>query len=150
MEEITKEWPVEFLVPVEDTKLSNPDIIGSQSVIRAEYDAPSSNRKKKKEDVQEINNASVKTASDSPGDDEVSQDKEGEEDKQKQGEVTPPRDPIDEAETSKKRKVSPTKPSSQKKSKASKPKLQTVLMVDDIDLIIATVSDTIRRYFTVQ
>jgi len=43
---------------------------------------------------------------------------------------------------SKKRKVSPTKPSSWKKSKASKPKLQTVLMVDDIDLIIIVVSDT--------
>jgi hypothetical protein len=56
--------------------------------------------------------------------------------------VTPPKDPIDEAETSKKIKVSPMKPSSQKKSKASKPKLQTMLMVDDIDLIIATVSDT--------
>jgi hypothetical protein len=34
------------------------------------------------------------------------------------------------------------KPSSWKKSKASKPKLQTVLMVDDIDLIIVVVSDT--------
>jgi hypothetical protein len=29
MREITKEWPAKFLVPVEDAKLSDPDIIGS-------------------------------------------------------------------------------------------------------------------------
>jgi hypothetical protein len=34
------------------------------------------------------------------------------------------------------------KPSSWKKSKASKPKMETILMVDDIDLIIVVVSDT--------
>jgi hypothetical protein len=34
------------------------------------------------------------------------------------------------------------KPSSWKKSKASKPKLETVLMMDDIDLIIVVVLDT--------
>jgi hypothetical protein len=38
MEEITKEWPVEFLVPVEDTKLSDPDIIGSPLVTQFEHD----------------------------------------------------------------------------------------------------------------
>jgi hypothetical protein len=30
MEEITKAWPAKFLVPVEDTDLSNPGIIRSQ------------------------------------------------------------------------------------------------------------------------
>jgi hypothetical protein len=34
MEEITKEWPAEFLVPVEDAELSDPDIIGSPLVTR--------------------------------------------------------------------------------------------------------------------
>jgi hypothetical protein len=34
MEEITKEWPAEFLVPVEYAELSNPDIIGSPLVTR--------------------------------------------------------------------------------------------------------------------
>jgi hypothetical protein len=110
-------------------------------VIREEYDASNSSKKKKKEYVQEINNAS-----DSPrkgGDDEVDkEEKEGEEDKHKQGEVTPPRNPLEEAETSKKIKVSPTKLASQKKSKASNPKLQTVFTVDDIDLIIIVISDT--------
>jgi hypothetical protein len=145
MEEITKEWPEELLVPVNHAELSDPDLIGSLVVTREEYDAPNSSRKKKKEDVQEIHNTSEETASDSPsrgGDDEVDkEEKEGEEDKQKQGEVTPPRNPLEEAETSKKRKVSPMKPTSRKKSKASKPKLQTVLMVDDFDFIIAAVSD---------
>jgi hypothetical protein len=56
--------------------------------------------------------------------------------------VTLPKDPIDEVETSKKRKGSPMKPSSRKKSKASRPKLQNVLTVDDINLIIVVVSDT--------
>jgi hypothetical protein len=81
MEEITKEWSAEFLVPVEQTELSNPDIIGSPVVTREEYDGPSSTKKKKKkEEVQEINNASEETASDSPGGgggDEVNQEGRG-------------------------------------------------------------------------
>ena len=56
--------------------------------------------------------------------------------------MTPPKHPIVERETSKKRKVSPTKRSSQKKSKASKPKLRTMLTMYDINLIIIVVSDT--------
>jgi hypothetical protein len=38
VEEINKEWPAEFLVPVEDIKLSNPNIIGSPLVTRVEHD----------------------------------------------------------------------------------------------------------------
>jgi hypothetical protein len=34
------------------------------------------------------------------------------------------------------------KPTLRKKSKASKPHMQTILMMDDIDLIIVVVSDT--------
>jgi hypothetical protein len=93
-----------------------------------------------------LNSASEETTSDSlggGGDDEVDKEEDkGEEDKQKQGEVTPPRDPIDEAETSMKRKVSPMKPTSLKNSKATKPQMQIVLMMDDIDFIIFVVSDT--------
>jgi hypothetical protein len=93
-----------------------------------------------------LNNTSEETASDSlrqgGGDKVDKEENEGKEGKQKKGEVTLLKDPLTEAETSKKRKGSPTKPSSRKKSKASKPKLQTVLMVDDIDVIIIVVSDT--------
>jgi hypothetical protein len=67
MEEITKEWPAKFLIPVDQAELSDPDLIGSPVVTREEYDAPSSSRRKKKEEVQELNNASEETSSDSPG-----------------------------------------------------------------------------------
>jgi hypothetical protein len=130
MEEITKEWSAKFLVPVEQIELSDIDIIGSPLVIRTKYDGPSStNKKKKKEEVQDIdseekNNASEEDVSDSPaggGEDEVNQEEEGEEDKKDKGEVTSSKDPLTEAEMSKKRKGSPQKPSAQKKSQATKP-----------------------------
>jgi hypothetical protein len=62
----------------------------------------------------------------------------------KQGEVTLPKDPLTETETSNKRKGSPTKPSSWKKSKANKPPFHFVLMVNDIYLIIVSVSNTLE------
>jgi hypothetical protein len=83
MEEITKEWSAKFLVPFEQTKLSNPDIIRSPVVTREKYDGPSNSKKKKKEEMQEINSASEETTSESPrggGDDEVDKkEAEGEE-----------------------------------------------------------------------
>jgi hypothetical protein len=50
-------------------------------------------------------------------------------------------DPIDETNPSKKRKVSPMKPISRKKYRASKTNLQTMLMLDDFDFIITTISN---------
>jgi hypothetical protein len=67
MEEITKEWPAKFLVLVEQTKLSDPDLIKSLVVTREEYDGPNNNKRKKKEEVQEMNNALEETTPDSPG-----------------------------------------------------------------------------------
>jgi hypothetical protein len=49
--------------------------------------------------------------------------------------------PLDDVGPSKERKVSPMKPTSWKKSKASKPNLQTVLTIDDFDFIIVVVLD---------
>jgi hypothetical protein len=57
---------------------------------------------------------------------------------QKQGEVTLPRD---ETNPLKKRKVSPLKPSSRKKSKATVTNMKTVLTTDDFDFIIASLND---------
>jgi hypothetical protein len=37
MEEITREWPKEFLVPVEDEELSDADILGSPLVTQFEH-----------------------------------------------------------------------------------------------------------------
>jgi hypothetical protein len=74
---------------------------------------------KKKEEVQEINNASEKNAADSPrrgGGDEVNQEEEGEEYKKDKGEVTPPKYPLTKVKTSNKIKVSPKKPSVWKNS----------------------------------
>jgi hypothetical protein len=84
MEEITKEWPAEFLVPVEDVELSDPDIIGSPLVTQVEHDGQTSTKKKKKkEEVKNIetdeeDNASEESRPDSPaggGGDEVNQEK---------------------------------------------------------------------------
>jgi hypothetical protein len=57
---------------------------------------------------------------------------------QKKGEVTPPRD---EEDPSKKRKVSPLKPSSRKKSKATRSKFETTLTSDNFNFIIAALND---------
>jgi hypothetical protein len=46
MEEITKEWSVEFLVPVEEVELSDLKLIGSPVVTRTKYDGPRSAKKK--------------------------------------------------------------------------------------------------------
>jgi hypothetical protein len=55
MEDITKEWPIEFLVLVDDAEISDPDIIGSPLVTRVEYGGQISTKKKnKKEEVQNI------------------------------------------------------------------------------------------------
>jgi hypothetical protein len=125
MEEITKEWPVELVIPIEQEELSNPNLIVSPMVNHEEYDAPNSRRRKKKEKAQELKSTSEERASGSPGgggDEKVDKEEnKGEEDKK--GDVKPPRDPIDEANTSKKRKVSHTKPTLWKKSKASKPQM---------------------------
>jgi hypothetical protein len=48
MEQITKEWPEEFLVPVADAELSDTDTIGSPIVTRVEHVRQSSGTKKKK------------------------------------------------------------------------------------------------------
>jgi hypothetical protein len=61
-----------------------------------------------------VRSTSEGTASVSPGrggDDKV-EEKNGKEDQQKQGKVTPHRDPTHEVDPLKKRKVSPTKPTS--------------------------------------
>jgi hypothetical protein len=129
--------------------LSDPNLIGSSIVIHEEYNAPNNNRRKKNEDVQELSNSSEETALDSLGrgggdevDKEEKEEKAREEYKKEQGKVTPPWNPLDDAEPSKKRKSSPMKPTSRKKYKANKPKIQTVLTIDDFDFIIVPISDT--------
>jgi hypothetical protein len=66
MEEITKEWPTKFLIPVNQEELFDPDLIDNPVVTCKEYDAPNSRRRKNRKEVQYLNNTSKETASDSP------------------------------------------------------------------------------------
>jgi hypothetical protein len=117
MEEITKEWPAYFLVLVEDVELFDPDIIKIPLVTQVEHDGQTSTKKKKKkEEVQNIKSDEEDNAFDESrleslaggGGDEVNQEEGGKEEENKyKREVTPPKDTLTEAETLKKRKVSP-------------------------------------------
>jgi hypothetical protein len=111
-----------------------PDI----NSLKGAHDTLGPNKAKKTEEAQDVSINSVKNASISPekgGDDgEI----DGIEVEQNKGEVTPPRD---EEDPSKKRKVYPLKPSSQKKSKSSMTKMQTTLTSDDFDFIVAALND---------
>jgi hypothetical protein len=101
-------------------------------------DIPGPSKTKKTEEVHKVDNASVRTASitlDEGGDGE---EVEGIEAEQKKGEVPPPRD---EEESLKKRKVSPLKPSSRKKSRTPITKMQTTLTLDDFNFIISSLND---------
>ena len=63
LEEITKEWSGDFLIPAEmfDLELDNSD------AAHKEHDTPGTSKRKKIEEVQDLSSASEKTASVSPG-----------------------------------------------------------------------------------
>jgi hypothetical protein len=148
MEQITKEWPEEFLVLVVDAELSDTDTIGSPIVTWVEHVGQSSGTKKKKkqDEVQDIDsnekeNASEDNGSGSPGrgEDEVEGQGGGDARAEEKGggEATtpPPKDPPVGTITPQKRKVSPKKPSARKKTRANKPQLEATLTKDDISLV---------------
>jgi hypothetical protein len=140
LEEITKEWLVHFLIPADPAEMLYPKL-DSPKASHIDHDTPKTSRRKKTKEFQYLSSALENNASTSPhrgGDDEVEEIDEKEEEK-KQGEVTPPRD---EANPLKKRKVSPPKPSSRKKSRSTMTKMKIVLIVADFDFIIAAVNDT--------
>jgi hypothetical protein len=114
LEEITKDWLADLLFPTDPAKMSDLDSP------YAAHDTPRPSKIKKTEEVHDLDNASMKTASILVEKGGYGGDIDGTEVEHKKGEVTPPRD---EEEPSKKRKVSPLKPSSRKKSKASMTKM---------------------------
>jgi hypothetical protein len=67
LEEITKEWLVEFLIPVSKEELFDPTLIGRLVVTHEEYNAPNNSRRKKNKYVQELSSALEEIASYSPG-----------------------------------------------------------------------------------
>jgi hypothetical protein len=73
---------------------------------------------------------------------EEGDDEEGAEFEKQQVEVLPPRD---EADSSKKRKVSPLKSSSRKKPRTPVTKMRTALMLDDFYFIVAAVNDASKE-----
>jgi hypothetical protein len=120
-----------------------PELIGSPKTTHEAKDILGPSRRKNTEEAQNLRSTSEGTASVSPrrgGDDEVEETKR-KEDQQKQGEVTPPRDPADEADPLKKRKVSPMKHTSRNKSRETFTNMQTILTVYDFDFIIAAIAD---------
>jgi hypothetical protein len=127
--------------------MSYPELINNPKTTHETKDTLGPNRRKNTEEFQNLNSALKDTASVSPGrgsDDEVDQEETNrKEDQHKQGKVTPPRDPVDEAYPLNKRKVSPTKPTSRKKSRATLTKMQTVLTIEDFNFIIASVIDAL-------
>jgi hypothetical protein len=132
LEEITKEWSADILIPANPVEISDVD---SPEIVQ---DTPRPSKTKKFEDIQDLESTSVNTTSTSPeqgGDDE---EIDGTDVEQKKGEVTPPRDDED---PSNKRKVSPLKPSSWKKVKATRTKFQTILTLDNFNFIITALND---------
>jgi hypothetical protein len=132
LEEITKDWSEDLLIPADPAEMS--DIDSPEEV----HDTPGPSKTKKNEDAQDVSSTSAKTTSISPEQGGDGREIDGTEVEQKKGEVTLPRD---EEDPSKKRKVSPPKPSSRKKSKASMTKMETTLTSDDFDFIIAALND---------
>jgi hypothetical protein len=127
LEEITKEWLVDLLVP------TNPIEMFYVDNLETVLDTRIPSKIKKTEGVQYLDNTSVKTASIS-----TDQGGYGTEVEYKKGEVTPTRD---KEYPSKKRKVSPLKPSSRKKMNATRTKFETTLTSDDFDFIVASLND---------
>jgi hypothetical protein len=69
MDNFTKEWLEEFLIPIDDAELSNIDIIGSPFVTRVEHVGQSRRMKKKNkhEDIENIDTDEEDSASEKNG-----------------------------------------------------------------------------------
>jgi hypothetical protein len=132
LEEITKDWSSNLLILADPAEMSNLDSPGEM------HDTPEPSKMKKNEDTQDVSNTSAKTTSISPEQGGDGGEIDGTEVEQNKGKVTPPRD---EEDPLKKRKVSPLKPSSRKKSKASMTKMQSTLTSDDFNFIVAALND---------
>ena len=110
---------MDLLIPKDPMEMSDLDST------EATHDTPGPSKIKKTEEVHDLDSASMKTASISVDKGGDGREIDGAEVEQNKGEVTLPRDKED---PSKKRKVSPPKPSSRKKSKTSMTKMQTTFV----------------------
>jgi hypothetical protein len=118
LEEITKECSADLLVAAYPTNMSGEEIPKAMS------DTPGPSRTKKDEKVEYVPSTSTKTTLISPAQGGDGDEIDGTEVEQNRGEVTPPRE---EEDPSMKIKMTPPKPSSQKKDKATRTMLKTTL-----------------------
>jgi hypothetical protein len=105
---------------------------------KAMPDTPGPSKTKKDDEFQYVHSTSTKTTLISPvqgGDGEELGSTKAEKNK---SEVTPPRE---EEHPSKKRKITPPKPSSLKKTRATRTTFKTTLTPDDFDLLVAAMND---------
>jgi hypothetical protein len=117
LEEITKEWSADLLVATDPANMSDEESPETMP------DKPGPSRTKKDDKVEDVPSTSAKTASISPTQGGDGDELGGIEVEQNRGEVTPPRE---EEDPSLKRKMTPPKPSSRKKAKATWTTLKTV------------------------
>jgi hypothetical protein len=132
LEQITKEWSADLLVSADPAEMSDVD------KSEAMPDTPGPSKTKKDDEVQDIHSTSTNTTSISPAQGGDGEELGGTEVEQNKGEVTPPRE---EEDPSKKRKITPPNPSSQKKAKATWTTFKTTLTPDDFDFLIVTLND---------
>jgi hypothetical protein len=67
LEEITKDWLAELLIPTNLTKMLYLELMGSPETTHETKDTPGPNRRKKTQEVQKLSSALEETASVSPG-----------------------------------------------------------------------------------
>jgi hypothetical protein len=132
LEEITKEWSADLLVAVDPVDMSDEEIPEAMS------DTPGPSKTKKDDEVEDVPSMSTKTTSISPAQGGDGDELGGTEVEKNRSKVTPPRE---EEDPSMKRKITPPKPSSQKKSKATRTTLKTTLTPDDFDFLIVALND---------
>jgi hypothetical protein len=100
-------------------------------------DTPGPSKMKKDDEVQDVHRISMKTLiSREQGDDGGGLG--GSKVEKNKGEVTPPRE---EEDPFKKRKLTPPKPSSRKKAKATRTTFKTTLIPDEFNFLVAVLND---------
>jgi hypothetical protein len=132
LEEITKEWSADLLITADLADMSDeerPEAMPHTLPLR---------RTKKDDEVEYSPSTSTKTTSISPTQGGDANELGGTEVEQNRGEVTPPRE---EEDPSMKRKMTPPKPSSRKKAKATQTTLKTTLTPNDFDFLISMLND---------
>jgi hypothetical protein len=131
LEEITKEWSVDLLVAVDPTDISDINNLKAAQ----DTPGPSKTRKTKKpKEVQDVDSRSVRMDSITP--DQGGNGEDLEEVEQR---------PEDEVKVINKRKGSPLKSPSWKKSKEIITKMQTTFTPDDFSFLLATMNEAIEE-----